>query len=55
MRINTVSRTFRLPPDLDADLLELAKAAPRNPSQLCREAVSQFVRYYKANPKELQL
>lgn len=54
MRINTVSRTFRLTPALDADLAELAKAVPRNPSQLCREAVSQFVRFYKTNPKELQ-
>jgi len=54
MRVNTVSRTFRLPPALDADLVELAKAVPRNPSQLCRDAVGQFVRFYKANPKELQ-
>lgn len=54
MRVHTVSRTFRLSPELDVDLVALAKAVPRNPSQLCREAVSQFVRFYKANLKELQ-
>lgn len=54
MRVNTVTRTFRLTPELETDLVRLAQSVPRNPSQLCRDAVSQFVRFYKANVKELQ-
>lgn len=54
MRVHTVTRTFRLTPELEMDLLQLAQSVPRNPSQLCRDAVSQFVRFYKAHVKELQ-
>lgn len=53
MKIHTVSRTFRLTPTLEESLLALARSIPRHPSDLIRDAVAQYVNFYKANPKEL--
>jgi predicted transcriptional regulator len=55
MKIQTVSRTFRLSPDLDEGLLVLARSIPRHPSDLIRDAIRQYVNFYKTNPKELAL
>ena len=53
LSIQNTSRTFRLPNTLDAEIVELAKAVPRHPSDLIRDAVSQYVRFYRDNPNEL--
>ena len=53
LTIHNASRTFRLPHTLDAELVELAKAIPRHPSDLIRDAVAQYVRFYKNHLDEL--
>ena len=53
MKIQTVSRTFRLPNTLNDELAALAQVVQRQPSQLLREATSRFVRHYRNNPEEL--
>ena len=53
LQIQNTSRTFRLPNTLDAEIVELAKSIPMHPSTLIRDAVSQYVHFYKANPQEL--
>jgi predicted transcriptional regulator len=53
LTIHNASRTFRLPHTLDAELVELAKSIPMHPSMLIRDAVSQYVRYYRNNPDEV--
>jgi len=53
LTVHSASRTFRLPQSLDAEIVELAKAVPRHPSELIRDAVSQYVRFYRENPREL--
>jgi predicted transcriptional regulator len=53
MKIQTISRTFRLPNTLNDELTKLADFVQRHPSQLLREATSEFVRHYRHNPEEL--
>ena len=53
LTIQNTSRTFRLPNTLDAEIVELAQAIPMHPSTLIRDAVSQYVRFYRDNPHEL--
>ncbi len=53
LQIQNTSRTFRLPNTLDAEIVELARAIPRHPSDLIRDAVAQYVRFYRNNPDEL--
>jgi predicted transcriptional regulator len=53
LTIHNASRTFRLPHTLDAEIVELAKAIPRHPSDLIRDAVTQYVRFYKNHLDEL--
>lgn len=53
LTIHNTSRTFRLPKTLDAEIVALAQAIPLHPSTLIRDAVSQYVRFYRDNPHEL--
>ena len=53
LTIHNASRTFRLPHTLDAEIVELAKAIPRHTSDLIRDAVTQYVRFYREHPQEL--
>ena len=53
LQIQNTSRTFRLPNTLDAEIVELARSIPLHPSTLIRDAVSQYVRYYRNNPDEV--
>jgi predicted transcriptional regulator len=51
--ILTVSKTFRLTVSLNRELAGLADTANRHQSQLIRDAVEQYVAYFRDHPEEL--
>ena len=55
MKILTKTTTVRLPNTVHDELIELSKLTNKHPSQIIRESVFQFVRYYRQNPQEISL
>jgi hypothetical protein len=46
--------SFHCTPELYEDLLTLSRHVQRHPPSLCRDALRQYLDYYKAHPEELE-